>query len=253
VRVGLTVYYTLLLPKSAAPAFPNALDALGKLREYCIGQDFCNVSTIDEFDSEDRGNPEDEAIEQLVFGQWTQLLFEEGKKPPEEAVSRDIMPSRAARFLIHPAEGCESASFGVSDLPAEIQGYPTVVGSNWYWRSFCKTQYVSVHSIEKFIEVHRALIRVFDCAVAIGFDVDVRDDGSYWETRDEAVLVEKIGHMNRMVARVAGAFKDVADEQDSDGRVAAPIFGHPQFERLEAEAEGEAEIMGERDNGKAPE
>ena len=40
--------------------------------------------------------------------------------------------------------------------------------------------------------------------------------------------------MNGIVAGLAGAFKDLADETGGEP-VRSPIFAHPQFERLEAE------------------
>ena len=46
--------------------------------------------------------------------------------------------------------------------------------------------------------------------------------------------------MNRVVAAAAGARKDCAGEADRESRVQAPIFAHPQFERLEAEGAGSA-------------
>jgi hypothetical protein len=60
-----------------------------------------------------------------------------------------------------------------------------------------------------------------------GINVTVWDEGQYWETRDQSVLLAELDKMNRLVAGVAGRF------YDSTLSVEAPIFEHRNFERLE--------------------
>jgi hypothetical protein len=55
----------------------------------------------------------------------------------------------------------------------------------------------------------------------------VWDEGQYWETRDQSVLLAELDKMNRLVAGVAGRF------YDSTLSVEAPIFEYRNFERLE--------------------
>ncbi len=63
----------------------------------------------------------------------------------------------------------------------------------------------------------------------------ISDEGDYWPRRSERVLREEIESMNRLSAAAAGTMKDAFED---DGGVQAPIFAHPQFERLEAEGAG---------------
>ena len=58
----------------------------------------------------------------------------------------------------------------------------------------------------------------------------MRDEGQYWETRDEARLITNVQKMSKIVAAFAGRLSDaLGDAHD----VRAPIFDHPRFERLE--------------------
>ncbi len=74
-------------------------------------------------------------------------------------------------------------------------------------------------------------MKLLDHAIALGVSVVVRDETHYWETRDEQRLITAVHDMNRIVAALAGKLSDHAGVVN--GRVQAPIFGHPRFERLE--------------------
>jgi hypothetical protein len=64
----------------------------------------------------------------------------------------------------------------------------------------------------------------------LGFDVQVVDEGGYWESRDADLLLASVDHMNQLVAGIAGT---LYDRLGPDHPVDAPIFAHPDFERLE--------------------
>ena len=55
----------------------------------------------------------------------------------------------------------------------------------------------------------------------------VSDEGEYWETRDDSVLLKNVGHLNHIMAAFGGRLAD------SGLRVEGEIFSHPDFERLE--------------------
>ena len=129
-------------------------------------------------------------------------------------------------FSIIPGNGCESAAFAF--LPrADQRGKHT----EWFWYSSCKTQYASVISDAHLVACHGGLVKVLDHAIALGVSVVVRDETRYWDTRDEQRLITEVHNMNRIVAALAGKVSDHAGV--ANGRVQAPIFGHPRFERLE--------------------
>jgi hypothetical protein len=137
-------------------------------------------------------------------------------------------------FAVHPGRYCEGATFGLAWVPPEnedgdpLRGEPYV----WHWHTCCKTQYASVVSDEHLVHCHTTLVALLEEAIRLGFDVTVRDETHYWETRDTNVLVAEVREMNRIVARVAGAMHDAVGD---GARTEGAIFDHPEFERLESE------------------
>ena len=75
---------------------------------------------------------------------------------------------------------------------------------------------------------------------SLGFEVGVRDEGEFWETRDLAALAKSLGSYDAMIAGMVGAMKDAAGAAGMD--VESAMFGRPDFEHLEAKGQGE---MGE--------
>ena len=53
------------------------------------------------------------------------------------------------------------------------------------------------------------------------------DEGEYWETRDDDVLLKALRRSSQALAALAGKLRDEGLE------VEAPIFEHPRFEHLE--------------------
>ena len=104
---------------------------------------------------------------------------------------------------------------------------------NWFWHYCCKTQYASVVSDEHLLECHLSVVRMLEEAQRLGFDVIVRDETHYWETRSTEQLLLEVGRINRIVARIAGAFHDA---MPAELRAEGAIFEHREFERLEMEA-----------------
>ena len=152
-----------------------------------------------------------------------------------EAIEYDATPltgdtSLARGFFVHPGRGCESASFGL--FPRLDASGATM---DWYWHCSCKTQYASAVSDAHLIACHTGLVRLIDLAVQIGFQVEVRDETHYWETRDESRLLKEVHAMNWIVAAFAGRMSDAVG---SAHRLESPIFDHPRFERLEMGEDG---------------
>ncbi len=107
----------------------------------------------------------------------------------------------------------------------------------WRLKSFCKTQYASLHGWEHFRRCHTAVIDLLAGARELGFSVKISDEGGYWPRRDVNALRQNVDEMNAAVAATAGVLKDLAGEHDGTP-VQSPILAHPQFERLEAEGGG---------------
>jgi hypothetical protein len=132
-------------------------------------------------------------------------------------------------FGIAVGDGSEPASLGVVQVaPAGCDP------SSWGWHCCCKTQYASVHGDENLLHCHQSLIAALEAARSLGFDVTVRDETGYWDSRDPQQLLRAVADMNRIVARIAGHFTDAVRSAGSDSRIVqGEIFNHPDFERLE--------------------
>ena len=150
----------------------------------------------------------------------------------------DVLPDAVA-FAVNAGDRCETATFGLAWVPPEDEdgnpchGEPFI----WHWHAVPKTQYASVLGDEHLIRCHTSLVALLDKAAELGFEVTVRDETHYWETRDTSVLLAEVREMNRIVAHFAGAFHDALREH---GHVAGAIFEHPEFEELETRSPDEA-------------
>lgn len=129
-------------------------------------------------------------------------------------------------FSVLPGDGCETAAFAFMRRSDETGSH-----REWFWHASCKTQYASVFGDRHLVACHTGLVRLLDYAIGIGVNVVGRDEAHYWETRDEARLIAEVNAMNRIVAAFAGKLSDLGGLPA--GRLRAPIFRHPRFERLE--------------------
>jgi hypothetical protein len=135
----------------------------------------------------------------------------------------------AIGFTVYPGRGSETATFGLMRRH-DATGAPV----DWHWMSMCKTQYASIVSDAHLVQCHTSLVRLLDAAIAMGFEVEVRDETHYWDRRDEYSLIEEVHAMNRVVAAFAGKLHD---RMGASGHLHSPIFEHRDFERLEMDAD----------------
>ena len=141
----------------------------------------------------------------------------------------------AAAFVVVPGEECEPAVFGffAPGARSDIGGsHDDLHPGEWFWSGACKTQYASMISDAHLLKCHLGLVRVLEHAARLGIHVSVEDETGFWEHRSPEKLFEAVRNMNRLIARFAGA---VHDRLGAEHKIDAPIFGHPEFERLEME------------------
>lgn len=146
--------------------------------------------------------------------------------------------SCALAFVIVPGDECEPAAFGFIAPGSRQEPFSPeddLHPGEWYWSACCKTQYASLISDEHLVACHAGLVKVLDHAGTLGITVQVNDETGYWDHRSADMLIERVGDMNRLMARFAGALSDKLGDAHS---VEAPIFDHPDFERLEMEDPG---------------
>lgn len=102
------------------------------------------------------------------------------------------------------------------------------------WSSFCKTQYANdpvLGGWKHFARAHISVLAILEKMQQLGFKIDVKDEGEFWETRDLAVLAKEIGEYDACVAALAGMMKDAAGAEGM--AVEAPITERSDFEHLE--------------------
>lgn len=230
--MGLFINYELSLPPAASGT--EAAMLLTALRSECkrLGADnvgpFFHYSAADLRDDIDR------------FKRWsaerfgwchahTSLTARDGKHAGFPAAT----DRAASMFYLYPGAGSEAAPLGLvrpGGVPANADAHRADLQGHWYWYGWCKTQYASRISDEHLVHCHLVVVRALEAAMRLGFRVEVRDETQYWETRSTDRLITEVGHMNQIVARVAGALHDAAPALD----IQSPIFEDPDFERLES-------------------
>lgn len=114
-------------------------------------------------------------------------------------------PTTLVGLYLWPGQGCESSTLNFYKR-----------GNKYLCKSFCKTQYA-----EQFAKCHLLVIQLLDMLKAEGFEVDVYDEGKYWETRDIKVLAKNINESTALIKAILGSLKSAA--QQNGMVVEAPI------------------------------
>lgn len=152
-------------------------------------------------------------------------------------------------FIWRPSPGTETGGLGVARSAMSITvpnaKSPAIeprtlaipyARSPWRGRDSIKTQYsgqARFGGIDHFLKSHLTVVAALDAARDEGFELDVFDDGGYFEHRDVDALLAELDRWNHLVARVAGGFIDALRGR-VDGTIAAPIAARADFERVEA-------------------
>jgi len=250
--MGLTIHYGLGVGSDKTIA--EVKEMVGKFRSACMDLPFAEVGELihlrgDECDWEklDKEDPNRWLLIQAQsYVQYTDDWHgvKANKDFESGSIHRGVSPKRVIAFEAWPGEGCEVSNFGLCLFPKTIQVQSKYTGRNhrlkvpnsdkWSWRSFCKTQYANQVSLEHFLTCHGVVVRALDIAKDLGFDVEVSDEGNYWENRDLEALAKEIGEWDQYLAAFAGKLKDSLGEGET---IVAPITERSDFEHLEAEGQ----------------
>ncbi len=159
--------------------------------------------------------------------------------PGEENTSTgaEILPLEGSIFLVILGEDSEPFRLGLCRYPATVQfggkELPTKKPARWRMAAYCKTQFASLHGWEHFKRCHCAAVHLLAACRIPGLRVKIiQDEGGYWPQRSVSKLRQNVDHMNGLLAATAGALKDT---YETPGAIQSPIFGHKNFERLEAQ------------------
>ena len=226
--MGLTIHHELRLPRDTPPETVEHL--VTQLQAAATRLPFEQVSPVVRTFA--NGSTEVDRSQPLgLFFMFLASMLLDATDPITGDWDRDALPDGYG-FGVMPGEGSEAATFGVAWLQGRDNEFRLIPNEppTWLWLSHCKTQYASNLSVDHFVRCHTSIVALLDEAVRLGFDVRVFDEGEYWETRDVAALAGKVDEMNHLIAGLAGALHDKLGD---DVGLEAPIFHHPDFERLE--------------------
>ena len=150
----------------------------------------------------------------------------------------NVPPTRLIGFDAWPGEGCEASNYGLCQYPRVIateRGPLSTRLPDWFWGSFCKTQYASNPQrggVPNFLRCHLTVIAMLDRAKQLHCLKEVDDEGGFWKKRNLPLLVREVGSWNEMIAAFGGKLKDLTG--NGPVKLEAPIAQFPDFERLEA-------------------
>lgn len=154
--------------------------------------------------------------------------------------TRIVTPVEGWVYYVNVGDGCEPLQLGLCRYPytgpyvgsrrwAKIHSPQQAI---WRLEGFCKTQYASQHGWNHFLACHRTVLELINYWRRTEAKVILCDEGGYWPRLSVEKLRRNLGEYEGLTAAFAGALKDAAGNKA--GAVQAPIFKHPQFEKLEA-------------------
>ena len=240
--MGLTIHWNL---QADVRTETEARQLVDRLRQRALDLPLASVGEIMDLSGRDADYKVQPAESPA---RW--LLIQAGQYVEKDDCHYAVEPQHVIAFETRPGEGCEPANFGLCRYPAFIEVEDQRVGflprkrrvrtglTGWCWSSFCKTQYASnpaCGGVQNFLRCHLSVIALLDFGKSLGMVEGVKDEGSYWETRDVEALAREVGSWNEMIAGFAGQLKDALG-----ANVVSEIAKFPNFEPLEARGRRDA-------------
>ena len=224
--MGLTIHYDLKTDLKKPQDVRKLVEAI---RQHALDLPFKEVGEVQQFQGpETRWDNKDDP------DRWLKI---QAAGHVSEGTSHYSIPARSIiAITTWPGEGCEPANFGFCLYPAYFKAGKRIATklNGWSWHSFCKTQYASdpnCGGVENFLRCHLCVVKLLDFIKATGLaEVEVSDEGHYWQDRDMKKLAGEVGEWNEMIAGLASDIRSTANGQT----IQAPITGFPNFEHLEA-------------------
>lgn len=155
-------------------------------------------------------------------------------------------PKRIFFMSFEIGEGCESLEIGLAQYArinsTSPRGDVFKAPASMEWRGFCKTQYAnnpSYGGIKNFIRCHLSVCAILEKLIQLGFDVEVSDEGLFWDNHDIEALMKEVQSWDSMIAANFGALKD----SHPNLIVESPITERQDFEQLEHKGQVVLESM----------
>jgi len=233
--MGLTIKYIL----SADVSESEARKLIHLLHQAARDLPFTAIGEVVELKgvlAEQRHYPEDHQHFNLLGSGWEPLTYDWRVTGPTSSISRsaDVYPSHLIAFEAMPGEGCDPAGFGLCRYPEFVEVGPRRIRTGlvgWRWSTFCKTQFASnpkCGGVENFLRCHLSVVALLDKAKALGFKVEVDDEGGFESRRSVPELLREVGICNENIA----AFFSILQSVGGPG-VRGEIQRFPNFEHHE--------------------
>jgi hypothetical protein len=225
--MGLTIHYNLSTDLKKPKDIRQLVETI---RQFALDLPFKNVGELKEFADEDPHDSADD-VERWLRSQAEGHVESNGNY-------YSVPARRTFAFSTWPGDGSEAANFGFSLFPAFInRGNEKRLATKlrgWQWGSFCKTQYASnprYGGVPNFIRSHLLVVKVLDFISQTGLaQVEVSDEGGFWEQRDLKALVQEVGDWNELLA---GFTKELRQKAATNGQaLEAAMTQFPNVEQL---------------------
>lgn len=231
--MGLTVHFTLRLPVTSSPDEVTArIAALHRSLTALPFQGQTSMAILDEARICQALVPHSPSEWRWACVQYSRYQHyrhdsmgipyaAEHPNPGTGAFACMVPAKRLIGFTCQPGEGCEPMNIFVGTYPDGIlvDGESPQAGKRrlmlstplaWTGHAFTKTQYASLPEyggVTNFLRCHLLVIAALDAAKAVGFEIEVDDEGGYWDDRDVQALVRQIGDWNAFILGVGERFK----------------------------------------------
>jgi len=223
--MGLTVHFKLIAPPGIDAT--RALELVRAMRRRAQG--FKHRGRVEEV------LPIDQDAEALRWAREYRDVPHPWKPGRQSGI--EIPAAEGFLFFVSVGEDCEPLRLALCRYPKTVvmggRRYRTHL-PGWRFHGFSKTQFASLHGWDHFRRCHTAVVDLIHGMRGLGLEVAISDEGDYWPGRRLDMLRRNLDEMNGIVAAAAGALKDLNDRHGSGGVIESPIFGHAQFEWLEA-------------------
>jgi len=128
-------------------------------------------------------------LQMLEAEDWVTEKTETGRK----TYRSELKPATLISFKLWAGEGCETTEFNFK-----------LKDNKWICRSFTKTQYAT-----EFVKCHLLVIRALEYLKDNGFQVNVSDEGGYWETKDLKVLAKNLNEYTSALLSISEQMKEI--------------------------------------------
>ena len=206
--MGLTIRYTISYPIKNG----DVVEKLETVRDKLLDYPFEEISQVEHIvysvedimyyrhlqewctfpkNTDENLAKRDSLLEERGLDTWTMIMVDETRKPQRHEI---------AKLITFVGKGCESIDIILVKKKKQ-----------WIGTAFTKTQYA-----EDFATCHLLVIQALDILKEVGFNVKVKDEGHYWETRDLKVLAKNLEDFTTLLKAISGDIKKCLQNSGSE-------------------------------------